>query len=176
MKIFLISGKAQHGKDYTAKVLKNLCEEKDLKVLILHYGDYLKYLCKEVFSWDGQKDETGRHILQKVGTNLARENNPDIWVNVVAETIDALRTEFDVFIVPDTRFPNEVEVIVDRFGFSNVESIRVVREGFESNLTDEQKNHPNETALDNYYFDHIIRNTDGVESVIKNIKESGIIG
>lgn len=176
MKIYLISGKAQHGKDYSANILKEIYEEENKKVLILHYADYLKYLCKEIFNWDGEKDENGRRILQKVGTDLARTNNPKIWVNVVAETIDALKTEFDVFIVPDTRFPDEIEIIVDRFGFENVDSIRVIRKNFESTLTMEQKEHISETALDDYYFDHLLFNYGKRDDLIRCIKEGGILG
>ena len=110
MKIITFSGKAQHGKDTTAKYMKEFFESLGKKVVILHFADYLKYVCKEYFHWNGIKDEIGRTILQKVGTDLARKNYPDIWVNVVSNFILAFQTEFDYFLVPDCRFPNEIDL------------------------------------------------------------------
>lgn len=37
------------GKDYTANILKRLMEEDNKKVLICHYADLLKYICKTYF-------------------------------------------------------------------------------------------------------------------------------
>ena len=84
MRIIAFSGQAQHGKDTTAKYMKQTFESIGKRVVILHFADYLKYVCKEYFNWDGVKNEVGRTILQKVGTDLARNNYPDIWVNVVS--------------------------------------------------------------------------------------------
>ena len=41
-KIFIVSGKARHGKDTTCSFIKELCEEKGLKVINLAYGNYIK--------------------------------------------------------------------------------------------------------------------------------------
>lgn len=69
MKIVCISGKAQHGKDTTAKLLEEILEAQGNRVLIAHYGDLVKYVCKTFFGWDGKKDEKGRTLLQRVGTD-----------------------------------------------------------------------------------------------------------
>lgn len=57
MKVITISGKAQNGKDTTAGLLKAALEADGYKVLITHYADLLKYICKQFFGWDGQKDD-----------------------------------------------------------------------------------------------------------------------
>ena len=57
MRVVLISGKAQHGKDTTANFLKQELELHGSRVLITHYGDLVKYTCKAFFNWDGNKDE-----------------------------------------------------------------------------------------------------------------------
>ena len=44
MKIVCISGKAQHGKDTTAKLLEETLEAQGNRVLIAHYGDLVKYV------------------------------------------------------------------------------------------------------------------------------------
>lgn len=158
--VLLISAKAQHGKDTFATAFTDVAKEK-YKVLTIKYGDILKYVCKEYFGWSGQKDEIGRQILQQVGTNLCRNNNPDVWVNCVIEIVKGLQTEYDFVCIPDTRFPNEIEAWenTDFFTFT----IRLNRENedgtsFDNGLTEEQKAHPSETALDDYCFNYEICN------------------
>jgi hypothetical protein len=160
MKVIVVSGKAQHGKDSTARIFKEIAEEDGKKVLITHYADYLKYICKEWFGWDGKKDDKGRTILQHVGTNLARTNHENVWVNVVIESLKAFGEEYDYVLIPDCRYINEIEMMKDNF---DTLSMRVERIGFESKLTHEQKNHISEVALDNYNFDYMISVLGGVE-------------
>ena len=71
-KIICISGKAQHGKDTTATILSAALEDRGNKVLTFHYADLLKYLCRQYFNWNGEKDEAGRTLLQHVGTDVVR--------------------------------------------------------------------------------------------------------
>ena len=162
-KLILISGKAQHGKDFTANTLKGKLELQDQKVLIVHYGDYVKSVCRDYFGWNGNKDEKGREILQKIGTDKARKNNPNIWVTVINELIKALAEDYDYILIPDTRFPNEINFMI-REDY-DVVSVRVNRIGFESTLTDEQKLHSSETALDKFNFDYYMNCETGYDSV-----------
>ena len=84
MKVVCISGKAQHGKDTTASMIKECLEQRGERVMIVHYADLLKYICRTFFDWDGNKDERGRHILQYVGTDVIRKKSPNYWVDFVA--------------------------------------------------------------------------------------------
>ncbi|WP_291566739.1 MULTISPECIES: hypothetical protein [unclassified Clostridium] len=158
-KIILISGKARHGKDQTAIMLKEQLELEGKKVLTVAYGDYLKYICIKYFGWNGQKDEEGRELLQYVGTDLVRIklNKPNFWVNQVKDLINAIGELFDYILITDCRFKNEVEVIKRAFRPKAV-SLRVNRPNFISKLTKEQKQHASETELDNYNFDYYIEN------------------
>ena len=45
MKVILISGKAQHGKDTFADFFKTTAEIHKKKCLIIKYGDILKFVC-----------------------------------------------------------------------------------------------------------------------------------
>ena len=160
--ILLISAKAQHGKDTFASAFKKEAENKSgYKTLIIKYGDILKYVCKEYFNWNGETDEVGRQILQQVGTNLCRNNNPDVWVNCVIEIVKGLQTEYDFVCIPDVRFPNEITAWenTDFFTFT-VRLTRVNEDGtpFDNGLTEEQKQHPSEVALDDYRFNYEIYN------------------
>lgn len=156
MKVIVISGRAQHGKDTTAGFMKELLEARSKKVLIAHYGDLVKYVCKTFFDWDGQKDEKGRTMLQQVGTERIRNNGaPDYWVSFIADILKFFPNEWDYVLIPDCRFPNEVEYLQREFAVTHV---RVVRENFKSPLTEEQQKHPSETALDNYPPDILLIN------------------
>lgn len=45
----------------------------EYRVLVTHFGDLVKYVCEKFFDWDGVKDESGRSLLQYVGTNKVRK-------------------------------------------------------------------------------------------------------
>lgn len=153
----LCSGRARHGKDTSAEIIKDNLEARGYKVLITHYADLLKFICKNFFGWNGEKDEAGRTLLQQIGTNCIREQDPDYWVDFVANLIRMFPDRYDFVIIPDTRFPNEIDRIADA-GFPTTH-VRIIRTDFESQLTEEQKNHPSETALDNTAPDFVIKNT-----------------
>ena len=154
-KIICISGKAQHGKDTTATILSSVLENRGNNVLIFHYADLLKYLCRQYFDWNGEKDEVGRTLLQHVGTDVVRAKEPNYWVNFAKDFLKLFENEWDYVLIPDCRFPNEIEVMKSNFDTIH---IRVVRPNFEGPLNDEQKKHPSETALDNYSYDKLVVN------------------
>lgn len=176
MKIILLSAKAQHGKDQSAIFLKETMEQDNKKVLITHYADLLKYICKTFFGWDGVKDDKGRTILQYVGTDVIRKQNPDYWVNFTGDFLYMFSEEWDYVLIPDCRFPNEVEKMKNVF---NTYSIRINRIDFENSLNEEQRNHPSEIALDDYNFDYVINTISNLDYLkgelqlvyYKNIKE-----
>jgi hypothetical protein len=169
IKIIAISGKAQHGKDTFADALKEELISRGHRVLVTHYADLLKYICKTFFNWDGQKDEKGRKILQYVGTDVVRKQCPDYWVTFTISIIQMFSENWDYVLIPDTRFPNEVDMLKQHF--DNVEHIRVVRPNFVSTLTEEQKNHPSEVALDNTKPDRWFINNSSIEIMKDSLKE-----
>lgn len=166
MKVILISGHAQNGKDTIASLLENELTASGRKVLVAHYADLLKYICKTLFNWNGQKDEKGRRLLQYVGTDVIREKRPSYWVDFIADMLDLFGDNWDYVLIPDTRFPNEVERIAEKFDSVH---IRVVRENFVSPLTPEQQMHPSETALDNCDPDVLIYNDGSIQELKETI-------
>lgn len=113
MKVIVISGKAQHGKDTTAGFMKSALESDGYSVLIAHYGDLVKYICKTFFGWDGQKDEYGRSLLQRIGTDVIRAQDQDYWVRFIGTILWFFKDEWDYVLIPDCRFPNEVNYLGD---------------------------------------------------------------
>ena len=89
---------------------------------------------------------TAREFLQHFGTDVCRKIKDNIWVESCISRMLTSGTE--LAIVPDIRFPNEVEAIQKAGG----KVIRLTRSPHEDS-------HPSETSLDNYEeFDHVIDN------------------
>lgn len=163
-----ISGKAQHGKDSTATMLSNELKKYGKSVLVIHQADLLKFICKTYFNWNGEKDDFGRTLLQRVGTDVIRKEKPDFWVDFIEEVTSFFDETWDYILVPDTRFPNEVERL--KTPTSKVTHVRVLRPNFTSPLTIEQQQHPSETSLDNAKYDYLIVNDGDLEALKQKVK------
>lgn len=171
--ILLIGGHAQAGKDTVANFLKDKLLG---RALIIHNADYLKYICKQYYGWDGKKGDKGRAILQYVGTDLVRQEKDmaTYWVERTCDIIKIFWDQYDYFIVPDLRFLNEVYYTKSRFPY-NVMTVKVVRPNFDNGLTEEQKNHLSEVDLDEFEFDATIMNNSGIdrlERAVENFMET----
>lgn len=115
MKVILISGHAQNGKDTCAGILEGMLTRNGYKVLVCHYGDLVKYVCTTFFGWNGMKDVAGRSLLQHVGTDVIRTQKENYWVDFIVDMLHFFGEEWDYVLIPDTRFPNEVSRIKEEF-------------------------------------------------------------
>lgn len=172
MKVILISAKAQHGKDTSASILKEIYEAKNKRVLITHYADLLKYICKTFFNWNGEKDDYGRTLLQQVGTNTVCAKQPDFWVDFIISILNLFNDSWDVVIIPDCRFVNEIEKMRANF---DTTLIRIIRPDFDNGLSEIQKQHLSEIALDNFDFDHIVYNTGNLEDLKNKLSKLELV-
>lgn len=168
-KVICISGQARAGKDTAAGMMKEALEAANQRVLITHYADLLKFMCKSLFGWNGQKDEAGRHILQYVGTDIIRKQEPDFWVEFVIKTLKLFPDKWDYVLIPDTRFPNEINEL-KKAGF-DVYHVHVSRP-VENGLTEEQRNHPSEIALNGVVPDETIENNGGLEELRWRVQDA----
>lgn len=168
MKVIAISGHAQNGKDTVAGIIRDTLKSNGDRVLVTHYADLLKYMCRTFFDWDGSKDEHGRHILQYVGTDIIRKQAPDFWVDFISNVLTYFRDNWDWVVIPDSRFPNEINKLISN-GF-DVTHVRVVRPNFKSPLTEEQQKHLSETALDDVKPNFYIYNEGSIEELNEKIK------
>ena len=110
----------------------------------------------ETIGWEKAKDFVPevRRILENFGTNSIRKLDPDFWVRMAVEKIQA--TPGPV-AVTDVRFPNEADKIRELGGYV----VRIVRPGFES----APGAHICETALDGYEADVTFLNDSTVEAL-----------
>ena len=172
MNVIFISGKAEHGKDTAATMAKEYLESKGKNVLLTHYADLLKWMCSNYFGWDGKKDLYGRSLLQRVGTDVIRAQKPTFWVDWVVNLLTLFPEEWDYVIIPDCRFPNEIEDA--EAGLKEIAStkhFRVHRPNYESSLSPEQKKHISEIALDNLRYDALLSNT-SLDDLNKQVRDA----
>lgn len=147
MRLILLSGRARSGKDTVASFMERFLHENNNTVLIVHYADVLKFICKQFFGWNGFKDDGGRALLQKVGTDIIRDQRPEYFVTFLCDLLEMFKDKWDYVIIPDARFENEVIIPEFIYGFPSYH-IRVERPNFDNGLTREEKEHASETSLD----------------------------
>lgn len=152
----LISGKARSGKDQSAIFIKKYIEEKmNKKAIIVKYGNFLKNFLEKSIGWNGVKDKDGRSLLQYWGTDVIRKSYEYTFTDMMIALLKGIYNQFDYFIISDVRFPNELNEI--KKNFKSI-SLRIERNNLKSTLTNQQKQHLSETALDNFDFDAYIYN------------------
>lgn len=166
VKILILSGKAGSGKSTVADMIKEIL---DKKVVILSYASYLKMYAKEILGYDEQKDVKPREFLQHLGVELIKNNIDDkMLIRRIIEDIKVYSYFYDVIVISDARFISEIEDI--KTNFDNVTVIHI--DGFENNLTADEKKHSTEVALDGYNnYDYVIDNKVSKEE-LKNKIES----
>lgn len=170
MIIIPISGKSGSGKDFVATEIKRQLELEKKSVLIVHYADVLKFICTTYFAWNGIKDDDGRALLQKVGTELIRSQDTNFFTRFMIKTLQMFYGQWDFVIIPDARFENEIEYLnmLSVMDGAKVFTLRIERD-FESKLTIEQQNHTSETALDNYDFYYTLHNDNSISGVSQEV-------
>lgn len=123
---------------------------------------------------------THREFLQVLGTEVGRTIDPNLWVKSMmfdyerkfksyptygtdeyGNTVFAhMNTVEPCWIMPDTRFPNEVQAIKDRKGI-------VIKVNRDTGLLD---NHISEHALDDYNdYDYVIDNNGTLGELIVKV-------
>jgi hypothetical protein len=134
-KIIAFSGRKQSGKTVCCEFLQGLLTSNGYKdVVIYNFADPLKEdICINMFGLtydqcygeDDNKNElvdaywedkqlTARDLMQLVGTDMFRKLNNNVWVNALINKIK--RSNHEIVIVSDCRFPNEIEAIKQNNG------------------------------------------------------------
>jgi hypothetical protein len=198
-KIIGISGKIGSGKDTFAELLAEQLVGKverhaladklrliteivsGVRMSITH--EVNKPFCNEIRNYTQdqknivikQFNKTIGETLQLVGTDLFRNNyDTDIWVkSFFNEELDKKLNDGKIIVVPDVRFINEADYILQEGGYL----IRLEGDPMgvrENSLRD--LNHISETDLDNYTkFDKVIYNNKKDINVLKSIVNDLVI-
>ena len=161
--IYVLSGKSGSGKSKSAEIIKDIYYKKNKKSIIVSYATPLKEYAKNILSWN-EEEEKPREFLQQVGVELIKNKiDKEFLIKRVIQDIKVYSYFYDVIIVSDARFVEEIECLKE---FDKVISIHINSNNNE--LTEKQKNHSTETGLDNYNnYNNIIDNN----STVYNLKE-----
>lgn len=168
-----IAGKKQVGKNTVASMLQYLIEEKyDKEFTILPFAYILKKNVSDILHCRPERLEeewfkempidwlygiTPRDLLQRIGTEVGRHIDSNIWTESYFRAVDSDAN----LIIPDVRFKNEVDSITQRNGVV----IHILRN---TSYTD---THISETDLDNYKNpNYIIINNSDLSDLFKSAK------
>lgn len=172
MKLILIAGKARSGKSLVAHLLKQMLEEKKLRVAITEYSKYIKLFAEELTNWDGISEPKPRAFLQNFGSFIRHEKNNNLFfIKRMKEDIEIYKNFVDILIISDVRLKEEIE----EMGMFNPLTIYVQNDNNLYDLSEEEKGHETEHDLDNYKnFLYSIKNKTPYE--IKEIVKDIILG
>ena len=137
--IYCISGKAGSGKSTVGAIIEREYQKLELKTITSPYTKYLKQYIGTITGVNVTEENKPRELLQKLSSDLIKKrlNNKDFFIRRQVEDIEFYSYFFDVIIIPDVRFPNEIEILKEKF--PNVVSIRVERQNYKSKLTKAEK-------------------------------------
>lgn len=168
-KIFILTGKAQSGKNKVSEIIKKNYQEKKLKVISLAYASYLKEYIKNITNWDGSEETKPREMLQQLGIELIKNKiKENLLIERIIDDIKVYSYFFDIIIITDARFIEEIEEIKKISNNTTVINIQ----GKANNLTETEKEHITETALDNYnLYDFKINNNSSIKELEQEVKK-----
>ena len=158
MRIIGISGKIGSGKSTAADFLEDKFNATGSRAKQVSFAYALKKVVATLCdtSFETQLSQSGKNTIdpvlgksygslqQLVGTGLRETVDPNIWIKIA---LDTPRSDTEILIIPDVRFKNEAQSIIDRGGFL----IRM--EGDPANIrknSNRDLNHISETDLDDW--------------------------
>ncbi len=159
MKIYVIGGKAKCGKNTFGEYLKEQLKDYGYKPCVMHLTEPLYEYARNYFCWNENEEEKPREFLQKMGIEIIQEKlgKKDFLLNRLFEDIEILSNFFDTFIITDARLIHEFESI--KMKYPDVTTIKLVRNNYDTMLTEEETNHITEREIDAYRdFDYIVDN------------------
>ena len=147
MRIFIIGGKAEVGKNHLAKMIKEYYQEKGKKTIITEYSKYIKLFAMEMLHWHGEREDKPRKFLQDMGENIRLTLGQDVLIKRMMQDILIYQKYCDVLVICDARLIAEYELIKDKY--NDVHTIYLYSD-IPNELTISERQHPTEHALDNY--------------------------
>lgn len=164
-KIFMVSGKAGTGKNTISSIIKEFYGDNAIEI---SFSYYIKDYAKRISNWDGREETKPRELLQNLGIELVRNKiDSKLFINRTLEDIKVFSYFYDVIIISGGRLVEELETI--KTNYPNSISIGVVS-NLKNNLTEEEKKHLTEVALDNYNnYDYKIDNSGSYEDLKNEI-------
>ena len=163
MKVFLIAGKAETGKNVVAEIIKEYYQNKGEESVITGITKYIKMYAGEISNWKGDEENKPRELLQMIGTRVREELGEKFFVRRIVEDLSFYKLNYENVIISDVRLPFEIEYFREVLGDMAI-ALRIKRVNHEDSLKEEERLHETETALDSFNrFDYEIINDNIVE-------------
>lgn len=177
--LILISGKMQTGKDTVGNFIYECLPNHNYIPKLYALADDLKIMCQESFTkintmynltvenWWDKKTTLTRAILQNVGTELVKGHiDEDFWAKRLGNKInkDYDICDFDVPIITDVRFVNEIECL-QKWAYEWNIPLYLIRVDGETDENEVITEHVSENDLDGW---------EGWSYIILNDKSNGI--
>lgn len=164
-KLYAFGYKARVGKDTAAEYLSNKYGGKRFAFATALY-DILNY-AQSRCGFPLQKD---RKFLQYIGTEWARGQEEDVWVNILIKEIkEFIKTTDGSVYVTDVRFPNEFDALKN-IGFTMVN----IKGDSKSEFGSGSITHASEISLSKYkedMWDIIIENNGSLDEFYKKLDD-----
>ena len=133
--IYIIGGKAKHGKDTFSAYLKKVYENHGKKVIITQLAKYIKYYAREMTGWDLSEETKPREFLQQLGTGVIRQklkkeiyDLKKVYPNI--KVIHIVRPNFDNGLTPEQKM-HPTEIDLDDFNDFDIDVVNTTLEELE---------------------------------------------
>jgi hypothetical protein len=166
MKIVIINGSAETGKDKFVKIFKDKFE--NLRVKNISSVDKVKSVAEIAFGWNGKKDDKSRKMLSDMKRVWSEFN--DGPTKYVFEKIDIdtkycieknKKLENNIYFL-HIREPEEIDKVKNKYEKNCITLlIRKNTEYIPSNYSDKN--------VENYKYDYIIENNGDIKELEKNV-------
>lgn len=164
MKIILLGGKANSGKDSAAEYMGEYYRSRGLDVVNIQIAYYIKMYAKEIAKWDGDNETKPRQLLQDLGTELIRKQIDEyFFIKRIIQDIDIYSRYFDIITISDGRLPEEFAAI--KLAYPETVTVHLTRPNFSSRLTKDQKAHVTEALVDEIEYDYDLINDGSLEDL-----------
>ena len=158
--LIAFTGKLESGKSTLAKEIKKRHTEGGVHMLA--FAKPLKDMCNSYFGFsfedlytpEGKKkynpmwNMTTREFMQRLGQGLRDAIGSDVWVKLLKVSILDKKDIYDLIMVDDARYPEEINMIHELGGVV----VRVTRPGHTA-VSNGIKNHPSEQDLPDELID-----------------------
>lgn len=165
MKIVIINGSAETGKDKFVKIFKDKFE--NLRIKNISSVDKVKSIAEIAFGWNGKKDDKSRKMLSDMKRVWSEFN--DGPTKYIFEKIDIdtrycieknKKLENNIYFL-HIREPEEIDKVKNKYEKNCITLlIRKNTEFIPSNYSDEN--------VENYKYDYIIENNGDIKELEKN--------
>ena len=156
------AGKMGAGKDISVKYLI-----KKYNGTKIAFSDPLYNILNYSQNICGFKNEKDRKFLQFIGTEWAREKDPDIWIKLALNNSPLTGNVY----CSDIRFKNELNALKD----NNWIIIKIIRNKFDNKrIGSGNKDHISENDIENIdinLFDYILYNNDSFSNLYSQLDE-----